>query len=246
MGPPLPSRRFRRGPGPWLIGASLLGWAMMVAAGAGHAPVARMIALCSGAEIAWPVPGASGHRPGALAWLAMMLAMAPLLRTEAGLLWTAALPRRRLPALAAFAGAFATPWLALGLAALAAPAPTPAALAAGAALVAAWLCAPLRQRCLNACHARPSVRAFGPAMLGDAGRWGLRNGALCATLCGPAMLLATSLPYHLPAMAAAVLLGIVERRRPPVPPAWRLPLSGGRALPWEARPMTLPPRAAQP
>ncbi|WP_326525258.1 hypothetical protein [Sphingomonas sp.] len=253
MRPPLPFlRRFRRGPAPWLLAASLLGWAMMAVSGAGHAPAARMVALCSGAEIAWPVPNAgadtgaaAGHRPGAIAWLAMMLAMAPLLRTEGGLLWTAALPRRRWHAIAAFAAAFATPWLALGIVVLAIPAPPPATLAAGALLVSVWHCAPARQRCLNACHARPSVRAFGPAMLGDAGRWGLRNGTLCAAICGPAMLLATSLPYHLPAMAAAVLLGTIERRRPSLPPAWRLPFSGADALPWQSRQMTLPPRPAQ-
>lgn len=250
MGPPLPFRRFRRGPGPWLLAASLLGWAMMAVSGAGHTPVARMIALCSGAEIAWPVPGADagadvGHRPGAIAWLAMLLAMAPILRTEGGLLWTAALPRRRWHAFAAFAAAFAAPWLVLGAVVLAIPALTPTELVVGALLVAAWHCAPLRQRFLNACHARPSVRAFGPAMLCDVGLWGLRNGALCAVICGPAMLLATSLPYHLPAMAAVVLLGTVERRRPSLPPAWRLPFSGADVLPWESRPMTLPPRPAQ-
>ena len=108
----LPLRSPRRGPGPWLLGASLCGWALMVASGAGHVPVARMIALCSGAEVVWPVPGAtaSGHHPGAVTWLAMLLAMAPLLRIEAGHLWSASLPRRRASALAAFACAYAAPW----------------------------------------------------------------------------------------------------------------------------------------
>ncbi|MCB1503151.1 MAG: hypothetical protein KDK07_25805 [Bauldia sp.] len=248
MRPRQPSRRLRQGPTPWLLGAGLLGWTMMALSDARHAPVAAIVALCSGTEIAWPVPGAgaaAGHRPGALAWLIMLLAMAPLLRIEVGLLWAAALPRRRLTAVAAFAGAYAAPWLALGFAALAAPAPAPVALAAGGALVVAWSCAPLRQHCLNACHARPSVRAFGPAMLADAGRWGLRTGALCTALCGPAMFLATRLPYHLPAMAAVVLLAAAERRRPPRPPAWRLPLTGRPPLPWEARIISPPPNPAQ-
>jgi len=244
----LPLRSPRRGPGPWLLGASLCGWALMVASGAGHVPVARMIALCSGAEVVWPVPGAtaSGHHPGAVTWLAMLLAMAPLLRIEAGHLWSASLPRRRASALAAFACAYAAPWIAPGVATRALPAPTPTALAATAAVVATWHCAPMRQRCLNACHALPSVRAFGPALLGDAGRWGLRNGALCSAICGPAMLLAASLPFHLPAMAAVVLLGTLERRRPALPPAWRLPLAARRPVPWEARTMAHPPRPAQP
>jgi hypothetical protein len=172
----------------------------------------------------------------------MVLAMAPLLlRAEIGWLWSSTLPRRRVDALAAFACGYAAPWIVLGLLALAAPAPgfvpATAAFAAGAAVVFAWQCSPLRQRCLDACHARPSTRAFGLGMLVDVARWGGRTGALCTATCGPAMLLAACLPgpLHLPAMAGAVVLGVIERRRLPQRPAWRLPLGGGRPFPWETR-----------
>jgi hypothetical protein len=209
-----------------------------------HDPVARTIALCSGGEIAWASPGAAaaGHPHAAVAWLAMVLAMAPLLlRAEIGLLRIATVPRRRASALAAFIAGYALPWLLLGLVALTAPIPGATMLAGAAVLVLAWQCSPWRQWALNACHARPSLRAFGLAMLADAAHWGGRTGACCVAVCGPAMLLAMSLPaFHAPAMAAAVLLGLVERRRPPRRPAWRPPLMVRDARPWESRTMSAP------
>lgn len=229
----------RRGPGPWLLLASLLGWALLVL----PAP-----------EGSSAISHHSSRPPsvyaGIGAWLAMLLAMVPLvLRSEIAFLWRNNLRRWRWVAILVFLGGYGLPWLALGLVWLYLLAGKPldgVFLATALLAVLVWQCAPLRQRCLNLCHRLPRLHAFGGEMLVDAARFGLRTGALCCATCGPGMLLAMSLPaFHLEAMLAVMAIATVERYLPTRRPAWHFlgyPASG--ELRWQP-PNSLPPPPAE-
>ena len=210
-----------RRPGPWLLAASLIGWAL-VAAHVFSGPASA--AHHHQHSVSQPLT----HHAGIGAWLAMLLAMAPLvLRNEIALLWQSNLPRRRWPAILTFVVGYGLPWLALGFAwawLLAEYSPSGTVLIGALVVVLLWQCAPLRQRCLNLCHRLPTLRVFGSGMLLDTGRFGLRTGALCCLICGPAMLLAMSVSaYHLAAMFIVTAIATIERYLPARRPAWQLP-----------------------
>ncbi len=97
------------------------------------------------------------------------------------------------------------------------------ALAAAAVLALVWQVSPAKQRCLNRCHAHPSLAAFGWPAARDALALGLRHGVWCVGSCWALMLLVLLLPQgHVAGMLAASGLMYSERLDPPRPPAWRL------------------------
>jgi len=218
-----------RGPGPWLVLASLFGWAWLALPGLPADP-------------AMAHHHHHGHTQpmGLTAWLAMLMAMAPLvLRSEIAFLWRTNLPRRRWPAVCVFVTSYGLPWLALGSVCtllLAGTSWAGSTLLLGLLGLAAWHCSPLRQRCLNRCHSMPRLRAFGIALVPDVARFGFRTGALCSAICGPAMVWAMALPvYHLAAMLAITVIVTVERYLPARRPAWRPPsLMSRRELDWRS------------
>lgn len=229
-------RLVRQAPGPWLLLAGLAGWVLLAVHALDAVPATAHHRHHGGT-----------HHAGVGAWLAMLLAMAPLvLRSEIAFLLQGNLRRRRLSAILAFLAGYALPWIALGLASawlLAGhPLSTSAALSALVAVVA-WHCAPLRQRCLNLCHRLPRLRAFGSGMLVDTARFGLRTGVLCCAICGPGMLFAMSLPaYHLAAMLAVTAIATAERYMPVRRPAWQLPRLLKPSEPqWRSLAVPLPP-----
>jgi hypothetical protein len=204
-----------RGPGPWLVLASLAGWLWLI-----------LPMLQASSAMAHHHHGASTPHHGLSAWLAMVLAMAPLvLRNEIAFLWRTNLRRLRWPAIFVFLAAYSLPWLMLGLLWLWLLSDFPGstgALLLGLLGLAVWHCSPLRQRCLNRCHGHPRLRAFGFAMLVDTAHFGLRAGALCGAICGPGMLLAMGLPnHHLAAMFTISVIATIERYFPARRPAWR-------------------------
>lgn len=223
-----------RAPGPWLLLASF----------AGSIWLALPALLASVAMVHHHHHGHAQHL-GMSAWLAMLLAMAPLvLRSEIAFLWRTNLRRQRWPAILAFLLSYFLPWLALGLAwawLLGDLQMRGSALLLGLLSLVAWHCSPLRQRSLNRCHTLPRLRAFGRGMLFDTARFGLRTGALCCAICGPAMVLAMSLPYyHLAAMLAITVIATVERYLPARRPVWQLPgLLSSREPHW--RSLVVPP-----
>jgi predicted metal-binding membrane protein len=86
-----------------------------------------------------------------------------------------------------------------------------------------WQMSPFKQRCLNRCHAHPSLAAFGLAADRDAFKMGLGHGRWCVGSCWAIMLFPMLLPeWHLTAMAAATLVMLCERLEPPMTPTWRL------------------------
>lgn len=240
----------RRAPAPALISASLLGWvtlAWLTSVSAAH-PQAALV-----------VQGAAGHAghgggavtdlfpglvplPGIGIWLAMVLAMSPLLLLrEVSHLWHGSLRRTRGLTLLVFTSGYGLVWLltallALPLAHAVSGGPLPIVSTALAVLV--WQCSPLRQTCLNVCHRTPPLRVFGSAARSDAWRHGLVTGSACAASCGPVMVLVLlAADAHLVAMVAATMLLAIERHRPARRPQWRIPFA-------PARPehMTLPSR----
>jgi predicted metal-binding membrane protein len=97
-------------------------------------------------------------------------------------------------------------------------------LAPGAlAVVAAWQCSPSKQRCLNGCHARPEVAAFGAVANAGALRFGFRDGMWCVGSCWALMLLPSLVApsLHLVVMAAVSVQVFSERCDLASPPAWR-------------------------
>ncbi|HET9767546.1 MAG TPA: DUF2182 domain-containing protein [Thermoanaerobaculia bacterium] len=163
-------------------------------------------------------------------WGVMLAAMmAPALILPIAQLRMRSFKRRRARAVALFLGGYAAVWMAVGSVLLAATlgawwwAPgsyLPAAVAIAAAIV--WQLSPLKQRCLNRCHAPAQLSAFGSAADLDALRYGVSHGAWCAGSCWAAMFAAMLLPRgHLAAMAIVAVLVFGERLERPAPPRWR-------------------------
>jgi predicted metal-binding membrane protein len=210
-----------RGPGKGLLVATAAGW----------------IAL------AWLLDGnRSTHLAHSSAqftamWTAMILAMAPpLLFREVGRLWRASLRRLRRLTIAWFACGYVAIWSLVGVLF----APLVGVIATGSvriilaiALVTLWQCSPLRQRCLNACHRSPTLRAFGAGAQWDSLRFGMWTGCLCAATCGLLMLLVVlANEYHLTVMAAASIVTTIERHLPARRPRWQFPIFRRRSLDW--------------
>lgn len=97
-------------------------------------------------------------------------------------------------------------------------------LIASAALAVAlvWQCCPLKQICLNRCHAHRELAAFGFAADRSAIRFGLEHGFYCAGSCWAWMLLPMLIAVgHLVTMAVATVLIFAERVERPRLPNWR-------------------------
>jgi predicted metal-binding membrane protein len=219
--------RAARAPGPALLAASLCGWLFVLfldrRGGAFHV-------LCGGAgpgEIAWAagnlrvVLALAPWATLALAWLAMLLAMTPLLlHGPIWRLWTGSLTRRRLGAIGLFALSYAAVWMAAGLVLeLAAILLTAAlgvwALALAFGLAAAWWFSPVRRVAHVRQRRAPRLRVFGAAAWGDSLAYGLDQGAWCALACWPLMLAPlTAGGAHLAVMVAASLAMLAERHAP--------------------------------
>jgi predicted metal-binding membrane protein len=108
--------------------------------------------------------------------------------------------------------------------------PASVAIGLGIALALAWQVSPAKQWCLNRCHQRPPLAAFGIDADLDAISFGVTHGAACAGACWALML-----PILLMtegeglAMAAVALFIFAERLERPAPLAWRW-RGGGKAL----------------
>jgi predicted metal-binding membrane protein len=138
--------------------------------------------------------------------------------------------RRRTRAMLLFILGYFAVWMAagvvlqlVGLTALSVlPLPLPW-LGVALALGVAWQVSPAKQCCLNRCHRRPQLAAFGVAADRDAFNFGLTNGASCAGACWTLML-----PMLLAGRGWAALrhdrrtlFVFAERLERPAPLAWR-------------------------
>jgi predicted metal-binding membrane protein len=167
----------------------------------------------------------------AMGWTLMIAAtMPPLVLQPLRHVRDRSFARRRAYAMVSFGVGYATVWLAAGavlqLLALACRLAMPGAAAipaGGILIVGLWQISPLKQRCLNGCHRRPSLAAFGVRAECDVFAFGVTHGMWCVAACWALMLLPLlSVHGHLPVMIAVGLFLLGERFERPAPPAWRL------------------------
>jgi len=166
----------------------------------------------------------------AAGWALMLVAMmSPVLIAPVCDIRVRSFKRRRARSIALFVAGYAAIWMALGgvlvaagLAArmLAPQSCLPAACVSLIALV--WQFSPVKQRCLNRCHAHAELAAFGAAADFAALRFGVSHGIWCGGSCWALMLLPMLLPRgHVVAMAMVAVLIFSERLEQPMPPCWR-------------------------
>ena len=164
-------------------------------------------------------------------WALMVAAMmGPLVAAPLRHVYARSFARRRARAVVLFGSGYLAIWMAAGVMLLAltaavrlvAPQST-LMLALGTLVALIWECSPLKQRCLNRCHARSELAAFGPAADADAICFGLTHGVWCAGSCWALMLLPLLVSRgHVAAMAAVALWLLAERLDRPMPPRWRV------------------------
>ncbi len=159
----------------------------------------------------------------ALSWALMLAAM--MLPVVAGPLRHVrdrSFARRRGRAMLLFVLGYFAVWMAVGLVLQLVAVPMPLALGLAFAVAMAWQVSPAKQWCLNRCHRRPQLAAFGVAADRDAINFGLTHGASCAGACCALMLLMLLAGEgQLVAMIAVTLLVFAERLERPAPLAWR-------------------------
>ena len=228
----------------WLIpfGALILiAWAIMLSSGS----VSDLAAFCS-AETwrrlplsAWLDLALISHSLASLAlgWALMVVAM--MLPLAIAPLWHVrerSFARRRTRSTLLFVAGFIAVWMMAGpVLAIVAwlmrwAAPTSFAIPLAVATALVWQVSPAKQWCLNRCHQRPPLAAFGLDADLDAISFGASHGAACAGTCWALMLpiLLTTEGEGL-AMAAVTLFVLAERLERPAPLAWRW-RGGGKAL----------------
>ncbi len=174
----------------------------------------------------------AANPPAALAcgWTLMVAAMMlPALCAPLAHVGSRVLAHRRAWALAIFLAAYFAVWLIAGVPILAAAfalrflAPNPTVtFCFVAALALLWQTSPLKQRCLNGCHARPAILAFGRAGDWSVARYGASYATWCAGSCWSFMLLVSAASArHLPLMLFAAAWVLAERLERPRAPRWR-------------------------
>ena len=235
MTPEARERRTVRRP---LLAASALAWIVLASQAGGIV----LPALCVGMALsALPAPNLpaiaaidlvlalSPPATLALGWALMLTAMMlPLLAAPVRHVRSRSLARRRGRAVALFVSGYALVWLAAGGVLMALALALRLALQGSVLplvvtlpVVVAWQASPLKQRCLNRCHARPSLGAFGAAADRDAFLYGAMQGLWCVGACWALMLLPLLVAHgHIVAMAAVALWQAGERLDRPQPPAW--------------------------
>jgi len=213
---------------------SAVAWILLLGEPAGISILAHCPATSSGATpVRASIPMLLAMNPPAsvaAGWGLMLIAMMlPVLIAPIGHVRARSFTYRRARSVAFFATGYAAIWMALGgvLVAieLAAKVQAPQSYlpAAGAALLALiWQLSPIKQRCLNRCHAHTELAAFGAAADFGALRFGLTHGIWCGGSCWALMLFPMLLPQgHVAAMALGAVLIFSERVEPPMPPCWR-------------------------
>jgi hypothetical protein len=215
------------------VAASLVAWVAMVVGGSELTPAV----LCA-PGLFWAAPSTALelllvlNRPAAVAGSAALMVaamMLPLIPTPLSHVYDRSFARRRGRAMVLFVAGYSIFWMGAALAleavALAARWAAPTSLVCFVAVLAAavlWQASPCKQWCLNRCHRRSHLAAFGVAADRDALIFGLTHGAACIGACWALMLLPLCVAnFHMPLMAAVALFVAAERVERPAPPAWR-------------------------
>ena len=192
------------------------------------APVRNTLLLVAAAAWVAVVLEPHAHAMPLTNWGLMLAAMmAPALIVPVGHVYLHSFASRRVWLAVLFVIGYALVWMAAGYVLLAVVrrvtslAIEPRLLALGAL---AWQCSPPKQRCLNRCHARSEVAAFGAAANVAAVCAGLRDAAWCVGSCWALMLLPSLVApgQHLLVMAAVSLQVFSERADVSSAPSWAL------------------------
>jgi predicted metal-binding membrane protein len=170
-----------------------------------------------------PVVGA------AVNWLLMLGAMmAPVVIQPIQFIRCQGLARRRTRATLLFLAGYASIWTVAGAAMLSMVAMIHSTGLAGVAAAAAlafavlWQCSPAKQVCLNRCHVRTALAAFGWKADAAVISFGATHAGWCIGSCAAWMLLPLIAPgQHIAAMIAVTGLIFCERLDKPARPAWR-------------------------
>ena len=222
---------------PWLVllgSISLAAWTVLALGGS----TSVVPALCSsGAGAAIPLSVSFDlallvNSPARLAsgWALMLAAMMlPVVAAPLRHVRDRSFARRRGRAMRLFVLGYFAVWMVAGAALEAvaltarAVAPSPeAGFGFAFASALAWQISPAKQWCLNRCHRRPQLAAFGVPADRDAFDFGLTNGASCAGACWALMLpMLIAREGQIFAMIAVTLLVFAERLEAPAPLAWR-------------------------
>jgi predicted metal-binding membrane protein len=189
--------------------------------------------LCS-AGLQMPLVDSFNPAPLASGWLLMLAAMAPLIGAPLRHVRERSFARRRARAMVLFVIGYAAVWmiagiglqiLALHVMALAVQlvgSDTLICVALSATAAALWQVSPAKQWCLNRCHRRPELAAFGAAADRAVFDFGLTHGAACVGACWALMLLPLSAGQgHMWTMLAVMLFVFAERLENAAPLAWR-------------------------
>jgi predicted metal-binding membrane protein len=216
-----------------LLAIALASWALL--AGTDHHELA--VYCTSGLSAALSLDrlayAATLHPLGnfAIEWLLMIAAMMmPMLVRPVGHVRARSLPRRRLQAVLIFMAGYCAIWLACGLPIITAmlvvrelqPDPIAAAALVGA-IVMIWQASPAKQFCLNLCHSRPTLAAYGIRADIDVFKFGLTQGIWCFGTCWALMLVPLAMSgHHLIMMAAVSAFLAAERMEQPQRPDWSI------------------------
>jgi predicted metal-binding membrane protein len=226
-----------RQPDTWLLilgSTSVLAWSALALGGSGVTGPA----LCSRAvSQATSLPASFDlalvlnlPAPLALSWVVMTAAMMPpVIAAPLRHIHNRSFARRRARAMVLFVAGYMLAWMAAGVGlqavALAARSAAPASWAyfdVAAVTALLWQISPAKQWCLNRCHRRPHLAAFGAAADRDAFEFGLMNGVSCVGACWGLMLPMLLVQHgHMLAMIVVTLFVSAERLENPAPLAWR-------------------------
>ena len=218
-----------------VLSLSALGWICILANVGGVADFHHAGGYDPGAmgdAMSSPGMALAMHPSTALAagWALMLVAMmSPVLIPDIRHIRLQSLKRHRTGVTMLFVAGYVAVWMVVGLVLLAAslwlgvsmPGSYFPAIAV-LLLALAWQMSPVKQRCLNRCHALFEMPAFGKDAAIAALRSGLVRGIWCAGSCWLLMLLPLVLHLgHLVVMAAVTILILGERLEQPAAPAWR-------------------------
>lgn len=166
----------------------------------------------------------------AFGWTLMVAAMMPpLIAAPLRHVYDRSFASRRTRSMLLFVVGYATVWITAGVGlqaiALATRSAIPVPLvwfSLATAMAMLWQVSPAKQWCLNRCHRRANLAAFGAAADRDAFDFGLLNGASCVGACWALMLLPLLAGHgHVMAMIVVTLFVFAERLERPAPLEWR-------------------------
>jgi predicted metal-binding membrane protein len=185
--------------------------------------------LCS-AGLRMPLSDSSNLTQLVSGWLLMLAAMTPpLIVAPLRHVRERSFAHRRARAMFLFVIGYGAVWMIAGmglqvmaLAAQLALSDTLMCLALSAAAATLWQVSPAKQWCLNRCHRRPQLAAFGAPADCAAFDFGLSHGAACVGACWALMLLPLFVGQgHILGMLAVMLFAVAERLESAAPLAWR-------------------------